>query len=53
MNHTAFFDLIKKGTIGDAYLMEGPEEYIKQQALAPSLEYSRSTSLISVALRLP
>lgn len=33
MNHTAFFDLIKKGTIGDAYLMEGPEEYIKQQAL--------------------
>jgi len=33
MNHTAFFDLVKKGTIGDAYLMEGPEEYIKQQAL--------------------
>ncbi|MBR4067201.1 MAG: DNA polymerase III subunit delta [Clostridia bacterium] len=33
MNHTAFFDLIKKGAIGDAYLMEGPEEYIKQQAL--------------------
>lgn len=33
MNHTAFFDLLKKGTIGDAYLMEGAEEYIKQQAL--------------------
>lgn len=33
MNHTAFFDLVKKGSIGDAYLMEGPEEYIKQQAL--------------------
>lgn len=33
MNHTAFFDLVKKGPIGDAYLMEGPEEYIKQQAL--------------------
>ncbi len=33
MNHTAFFDLVKKGTIGDAYLMEGVEEYIKQQAL--------------------
>ncbi len=33
MNHTAFFDLVKKGAIGDAYLMEGPEEYIKQQAL--------------------
>ena len=33
MNHTAFFDLLKKGTLGDAYLMEGTEEYIKQQAL--------------------
>jgi len=33
VNHTAFFDLLKKGTIQEAYLMEGPEEYIKQQAL--------------------
>lgn len=33
MNHTAFFDLIKSGSIGGCYLFEGPEEYIKQQAL--------------------
>lgn len=33
MNHTAFFDLLKSGSIGDCYLFEGAEEYIKQQAL--------------------
>ena len=33
MNHTAFFDQVKKGAISPVYLMEGPEEYIKQQAL--------------------
>lgn len=33
MNHTAFFDLVKSGSIGECYLFEGTEEYIKQQAL--------------------
>ena len=33
MNHTEFFDLIKKGSPGECYLFEGTEEYIKQQAL--------------------
>lgn len=33
MNHTAFFDLLKSGSIGECYLFEGTEEYIKQQAL--------------------
>ena len=30
MNHTAFFDVLKAGTIGECYLFEGTEEYIKQ-----------------------
>ena len=34
MNHTAFFAAVKAGEIGTCYLMEGTEEYIKQQALA-------------------
>lgn len=34
MNHTAFFSAIKDGKIEECYLFEGPEEYIKQQALA-------------------
>lgn len=33
MNHNAFFDLIKAGQVGECYLFEGAEEYIKQQAL--------------------
>lgn len=33
MNHTAFFKQIKEGNIAPVYLMEGTEEYIKQQAL--------------------
>lgn len=33
MNHTAFFDMLKSGQIGECYLFEGAEEYIKQQAL--------------------
>ena len=33
MNHTAFFDALKAGNIGECYLFEGAEEYIKQQAL--------------------
>ena len=33
MNHTAFFEQVKKGNIQPVYLMEGTEEYIKQQAL--------------------
>ncbi|MBR6569488.1 MAG: hypothetical protein IKK75_03445, partial [Clostridia bacterium] len=33
MNHTAFFDLLKSGSIGECYLFEGNEEYIKQSAL--------------------
>ena len=33
MNHTAFFDQVKKGEIQSLYLMEGTEEYIKQQAV--------------------
>ena len=33
MNHTAFFEALKKGVIAEVYLMEGTEEYIKQQAL--------------------
>ena len=33
MNHTAFFDAVKSGNIAECYLFEGPEEYIKQQAL--------------------
>ena len=32
MNHTAFFDQVKKGEIQSLYLMEGTEEYIKQQS---------------------
>lgn len=34
MNHTAFFEQIRSGGIGSVYLMEGTEEYIKQQALS-------------------
>ena len=45
MNHTAFFDLVKKGTIGDAYLMEGPEEYIKQQALKDGMQTLRANAV--------
>lgn len=33
MNHTGFFDTLKKGSIATQYLFEGTEEYIKQQAL--------------------
>ena len=33
MNHTAFFDLLKSGSVGECYLFEGNEEYIKQSAL--------------------
>ena len=33
MNHTAFFDVLKAGQVGECYLFEGAEEYIKQQAL--------------------
>lgn len=33
MNHTAFFEQVKAGNIASVYLMEGTEEYIKQQAL--------------------
>ena len=34
MNHTTFFAAIKGGTLSGVYLLEGTEEYIKQQALA-------------------
>ena len=34
MNHTAFFAAIREGTLGGVYLLEGTEEYIKQQGLA-------------------
>ena len=34
MNHTEFFAGMKAGNIAPLYLMEGAEEYIKQQALA-------------------
>ena len=34
MNHTAFFEQVKAGNIAPVYLMEGTEEYIKQQALS-------------------
>ena len=33
MNHTAFFDQLKADSIGECYLFEGNEEYIKQSAL--------------------
>lgn len=33
MNHTAFFAAVKSGALARCYLMEGTEEYIKQQAL--------------------
>ena len=33
MNHNAFFDVLKSGAIGECYLFEGSEEYIKQSAL--------------------
>lgn len=33
MNHTDFFKVVKSNQIGSLYLMEGVEEYIKQQAL--------------------
>ena len=33
MNHTAFFAAVKAGNIAPLYLLEGTEEYIKQQAL--------------------
>ncbi len=33
MNHTAFFAGVKAGDIRGMYLLEGPEEYIKQQGL--------------------
>lgn len=34
MNHLAFFEAVKTGNIGSLYLLDGQEEYIKQQALA-------------------
>lgn len=34
MNHNDFFEAIKAGTLGGVYLLEGPEEYIKDQAVA-------------------
>lgn len=33
MNHTAFFEQLRNGSVASIYLMEGTEEYIKQQAL--------------------
>lgn len=33
MNHTAFFEQVRKGNIQPVYLMEGTEEYVKQQAV--------------------
>ena len=53
MNHTAFFDAVKAGSIAECYLFEGPEEYIKQQALKalcarllpPGLEEMNMTDL--------
>ena len=53
MNHTAFFDAVKSGSIAECYLFEGPEEYIKQQALKalcakilpPGLEEMNMTDL--------
>lgn len=33
MNHTQFFQALKKGEIASCYVFEGPEEYIKQTAL--------------------
>lgn len=32
MNHTAFFEELKKGSLASCYLLEGEEEYIKRQA---------------------
>ena len=34
MNHSAFFELVQTGKLGEVYLFEGTEEYIKQQGLA-------------------
>jgi len=34
LNHTAFIEAVKAGRIASLYLLEGTEEYIKQQALA-------------------
>lgn len=34
MNHNDFFERIKSGALQSVYLMEGPEEYIKGQAIA-------------------
>ena len=56
MNHTAFFDAVKAGSIAGCYLFEGPEEYIKQQALKalcakllpPGLEEMNMTVLLTV-----
>lgn len=53
MNHTAFFAAIKEGALSGVYLLEGTEEYIKQQALArlcekllpPGLEQMNLTEL--------
>ncbi len=53
MNHTAFFSAIKGGALSGVYLLEGTEEYIKQQALArlcakllpPGLEQMNLTDL--------
>lgn len=53
MNHNDFFSSIKAGKIHNLYLLEGTEEYIKQQALAhlckkllpPGLEQMNYTSL--------
>ncbi len=33
MDHNAFFDLIKKGTVPACCLLEGPEEYVKRSAV--------------------
>lgn len=69
MNHTAFFAAIKGGALKGLYLLEGTEEYIKQQALArlyekllpPGLEQmnltemenSEADALIAAAETLP
>lgn len=33
MDHRAFFDELKKGSVASCYVFEGPEEYIKRSAL--------------------
>ncbi len=45
MNHTAFFAAIKAGAIAGIYLLEGTEEYIKQQAVSRLCEKLLPTGL--------